>query len=1048
MMSISTEMEEGKRAKMFSEAFRALEIQTEKRLNLRSDLDDDDMTVLGEGDLDRDLSDFELGLRDIYHKAKTGVTMYDTLDEDELTELWRQLQQRELPSANIARRLVEQMRAHLQTECASLGRVPQPEERLIIVGDLHGHCSDFWHVYTRYGHPSSKNMYLFNGDFVDRGIWGPEVLFSIFVLRLLCPKYVFLNRGNHESEICTRFYGFQTHMQCAYPDDHKELNILVHMAFNQLPLCHVVDNKVFVVHAGLPSFVPTLDRIKALVRGPVPHPAKSQEDELFIGLLWSDPRAKSGESDRGVGYHFGASMTSSFIQKNGLDYIVRSHECIDAGFQETHGGLVKTVFSASNYDQTNNANIVMIDADLKLTSGEGWNEEYIKQEWVEDVEKATEFDMEALESSGGQFTQIQFDIVKTEGDQLGVMLNAESTSLQTPVITEIIEGLIQKHNVEHPEKAVRVGDCILDINGSSGYDKLKQEFIGSDKLRFRVRRPNIVHEHLKVADLAKLPSAQEVMCPVSGFAFVMDGWGPLTRVDRLLEVNGKRTGAEMKEALMAKSKDLNLVILRYAPTDYKPERIDEAQASQLRQRVVSEWEEEGSGELQLAISAVRYRLGHLAAEGDQQERVLDQVMMHIFLHRAALLEKFQAMDKRSSPSRASLDSLREVRDWRGTVTREQWASVMRTVLETGTEFPWTGLRPFLCHTEEINNRIEYVPFLLRYQNLLSRWLLKRWCEAAVDQIAFKIKGKVEETFNRLDDEHLGKLDFGTMRNFITGLIMSQTTSKVQQEYQDILVFALFRLFSDKSPSASVTRNDFRRTLQNRDTTSATICPQAHPLDTAQARSCCAEAYDCDDCGKEIKDEKFVCCEKCDFDLCNECEIRRRGKDEIACENAAKEDDDVEMQWSRVRVMLETLCSSLLDIVDLFKTSKGKVVEVIDRATFTDAVRLIFIDDEEAPDKVFDSVCHFLQHRKDPEVQKELTWQESMEVSGAIEVIKHAESSHAIKKEQTLQDGIKLSKAKKMLKEHGRAHEYVYKFTLKELTSCMKVQDTQKQNLFD
>ena len=45
-------------------------------------------------------------------------------------------------------------------------------------------------------------------------------------------------------------------------------------------------------------------------------------------LLWSDPKpaAGRGPSQRGVGVGFGPDVTCNFLQDNGLDLLVRSHE--------------------------------------------------------------------------------------------------------------------------------------------------------------------------------------------------------------------------------------------------------------------------------------------------------------------------------------------------------------------------------------------------------------------------------------------------------------------------------------------------------------------------------------------------------------------------------------------------------------------------------------------------------------------------------------------------------------------------------------------------
>ena len=47
-------------------------------------------------------------------------------------------------------------------------------------------------------------------------------------------------------------------------------------------------------------------------------------------LLWSDPGPGNGRtpSKRGVGVAFGADVTQRFLQDNGLDLLVRSHEVL------------------------------------------------------------------------------------------------------------------------------------------------------------------------------------------------------------------------------------------------------------------------------------------------------------------------------------------------------------------------------------------------------------------------------------------------------------------------------------------------------------------------------------------------------------------------------------------------------------------------------------------------------------------------------------------------------------------------------------------------
>ena len=52
------------------------------------------------------------------------------------------------------------------------------------------------------------------------------------------------------------------------------------------------------------------------------------EEGLMCELLWSDPQPGVGRapSKRGVGVAFGADVTQRFLEDNGLQLLVRSHE--------------------------------------------------------------------------------------------------------------------------------------------------------------------------------------------------------------------------------------------------------------------------------------------------------------------------------------------------------------------------------------------------------------------------------------------------------------------------------------------------------------------------------------------------------------------------------------------------------------------------------------------------------------------------------------------------------------------------------------------------
>ncbi|GAB2274683.1 Serine/threonine-protein phosphatase 5 [Dionaea muscipula] len=219
-----------------------------------------------------------------------------------------------------------------------------------VCGDVHGQFYDLLNIFDLNGLPSEENPYLFNGDFVDRGSFSVEVILTLFAFKCMCPSAMHLARGNHESKSMNKIYGFEGEVRSKLNETFVELFAEV---FCCLPLAHVLNEKIFVVHGGLFSVDGVrLSDIRAIDRFCEP-----PEEGLMCELLWSDPQPLPGRgpSKRGVGLSFGADVTKRFLQDNKLDLLVRSHEVKDEGYQIEHDGQLITVFSAPNYcDQMGN----------------------------------------------------------------------------------------------------------------------------------------------------------------------------------------------------------------------------------------------------------------------------------------------------------------------------------------------------------------------------------------------------------------------------------------------------------------------------------------------------------------------------------------------------------------------------------------------------------------------------------------------------------------------------------------------------------------------
>lgn len=242
-----------------------------------------------------------------------------------------------------------------------------PDTSITVVGDLHGQYFDLQKIFEMNGNPSESNRYLFNGDFVDRGAFGIEVVLTLFAWKTLYPDHVTLLRGNHEIRSVNETYGFKDEVVLKYGSER--LFYKLNTVFTKLPIAGVLKSKVFVVHGGLPrqdGGQVSLDAIRSL-----PNDMEPKERSILSDLLWSDPQDDFGVamSPRNVGILFGPDVTLRFLHANSLDLVVRSHELCADGYRIQEGGKVVTIFSAPNYCGRcgNLAAFARFDSELKMT---------------------------------------------------------------------------------------------------------------------------------------------------------------------------------------------------------------------------------------------------------------------------------------------------------------------------------------------------------------------------------------------------------------------------------------------------------------------------------------------------------------------------------------------------------------------------------------------------------------------------------------------------------------------------------------------------------
>ncbi|CAH0728578.1 unnamed protein product, partial [Brenthis ino] len=264
-----------------------------------------------------------------------------------VTDLMEYYKEQKKLHKKYAYKILIDVKAYFQKQPSLIDIKVPDNQKFTVCGDIHGQFYDLMNIFKLNGLPSEKNPYLFNGDFVDRGSFSVECIFTLFSFKLLYPDHFYMSRGNHETRDMNRVYGFCGEVTSKYTSQMVDLFTEL---YNWLPLAHCINNRVLVMHGGLFSKDDvTLDDIRNVDRNKQP-----PEDGIMCELLWSDPQPMAGrsQSKRGVGCQFGPDVTANFLQKNKLDYIIRSHEVKNDGYEIAHDGKCITVFSAPNYCDT------------------------------------------------------------------------------------------------------------------------------------------------------------------------------------------------------------------------------------------------------------------------------------------------------------------------------------------------------------------------------------------------------------------------------------------------------------------------------------------------------------------------------------------------------------------------------------------------------------------------------------------------------------------------------------------------------------------------
>ncbi|MFQ5832856.1 MAG: metallophosphoesterase [Candidatus Thorarchaeota archaeon] len=236
--------------------------------------------------------------------------------------------------------------------------VETPSQNTIYVGDLHGNLMSTQAIRDTFL-KSPEYSLVFLGDYADRGMNQIETFNLVISMAIQHPKRVLMLRGNHESKMVARMYGFYDVVKSQYStklfDNYCEV-------FKALPLAGLSSSGVFCCHGGVPEGVRSREQILSIDRHSI-----DLENPIAFQLVWNDPVEADfhfGSNMRGGGTRtFGRLAFSEFVKNLGIRLMIRAHEVFQNGYKRFFEGKLISVFSTP-YNGRVSPKVIRLQDDL------------------------------------------------------------------------------------------------------------------------------------------------------------------------------------------------------------------------------------------------------------------------------------------------------------------------------------------------------------------------------------------------------------------------------------------------------------------------------------------------------------------------------------------------------------------------------------------------------------------------------------------------------------------------------------------------------------
>jgi hypothetical protein len=226
----------------------------------------------------------------------------------------------------------------------------------LFVGDIH---ADLGSMLSAIGHADEMGVRIvFLGDVIDRGSRELACVNLAMAKCILEPDRVTYLRGNHEFGEINVNWGFADSVRERFGET---ILARYNTWFTTLPLAALLNARILAIHAGIGRETPTLESVEAIDR------AKLEVRSETAAFLWNDPSEDIEGYDvntrRGVFYNFGRDIFDAFMDRNGLDLIVRGHEPWPEGHKYYFDRRLISIFSSGDHYKNVKPKALLVDKD-------------------------------------------------------------------------------------------------------------------------------------------------------------------------------------------------------------------------------------------------------------------------------------------------------------------------------------------------------------------------------------------------------------------------------------------------------------------------------------------------------------------------------------------------------------------------------------------------------------------------------------------------------------------------------------------------------------